>query len=91
VRVYLDKDIYNGKYGLLIRNLDTGAQVVDSFYTESGSDRHVYLDTSIAAHNGDTLEACVMDMSSDVMRCNTATAYKDGSRTAIAINMANAR
>jgi hypothetical protein len=37
------------------------------------------------------LEAFVMDMSSDVMRCNTATAYKDGSRTAIAINMANAR
>ena len=90
VKVYLDKDIYNGAYGIRVKNLDTGAEVFDSKYSNTGSDRSGYIPESIAARDGDTVEACVMDMSSEAIECDTCTAYKDGSPTEVFIDMASA-
>ena len=67
VKVNVDTtDYVLGEYGVIVNNLDTGDSI-SNFYTNSEeSSCYQTMEGSISAHDGDSLMACVKDMSSDV-------------------------
>jgi hypothetical protein len=92
VRVNVDKSSYVlGDYGLIIKNLNTGVQAIERYTDSYESPQEIYIDGSISARNGDSLTACVMNMSSEEMACDTQTAYYADDITNFFIDMADAQ
>jgi len=92
VEVNIDTtDYVLGEYGVIVNNLDTGDSI-SNFYTNSGeSSRYQTMEGSISSHDGDSLMACVKDMSTDEMACDKQTAFYDDAKTAFFVDMNDAR
>ena len=70
VKIHIDKtDFLLGEYGVLLHNYDTGVNA-KNYYTDSTYSSYVTVDGSISATSGDRLQACVMQMSSELMACD---------------------
>ena len=91
IRVNVDKSNYVlGDYGLIVMNRDTG-ETVKNYYTDSeSSPQNIYVDWSIASNSGDTLMACIMNMVTEEMACDTQTAYYTDDTTEFFVDMSYA-
>jgi hypothetical protein len=91
VRVNVDKSNYVlGDYGLIVINRDTG-ETVKNYYTDSeSSPQNIYVDGNIASNSGDTLVACIMNMVTEEMACDTQTAYFTDDATEFFVDMSYA-
>jgi hypothetical protein len=70
VKIHIDKtDYLLGKYGLLLHNYDTGVNA-KNYYNDRSASSFVTVDGYIEATTGDRLQACVMQMSTEVMACD---------------------
>jgi hypothetical protein len=92
IRVHVDKtDRSLGNYGLSLRDTDTGNHV-EQLYTDSvNSPQNIYIDGSIRVHDGDTVQACMMQMSTNKIACDTETTHYSDSVTEFFIDMSNAQ
>ena len=92
IKVNVDKSNYVlGDYGLIVKDLNTGNKVTN-FYTDSEqSPRYIYIDGSIITYDGDSLTACIVDMSTKETACDTQTAFLSDDTTNFYIDMATAR
>jgi hypothetical protein len=92
VRVNVDKtDRSLGDYGLSLRDTDTGNHV-EQLYTDSiNSPQSIHIDGSIGVHDGDRVVACMMQMSTKEIACDTQTANLSDSVTEFFIDMSNAQ
>ena len=92
VKVNIDTtDYVLGEYGVIVKNLDTDDSI-SNFYTNSEeSSRYQTMEGSISSHDGDSLIACVKDMSTDEMACDKQTAFYDDDTTEFFVNMNTAR
>jgi hypothetical protein len=91
IRVNVDKSNYVlGDYGLIIMNRDTGNSV-KNYYTDSeGSPQTIYVDGTIGTYSGDTLVACIMNMATKEIACDTQTAYYSDDTTEFFVDMNDA-
>jgi len=70
VKIHIDKtDFLLGEYGVLLHNYDTGVNA-RNYYTDSTYTPFVVVDGSISATSSDRLQACVMQMSTELMACD---------------------
>jgi hypothetical protein len=89
VKVHIDKGSYNlGDYVLGIRNLDTNSQFTIFRYTDSiYSPTSVYLDGHMGVHDGDRVQACVMQSSTEKVSCDTEISHYSDSVTDVYVDM----
>jgi hypothetical protein len=92
IQVNVDKSSYVlGDYGLIIKNLDTGVTGTNYYTDSEESPRHIFIERTIDTHDGDSLMACIMDMSTEEMACDKRTAFYDDDTTEFFVNMNTAR
>jgi hypothetical protein len=89
IRVNIDKStVFLEDFGLVIMNRDTGQEVTE-YYTASDSPQ-IYVDGSMELNSGDTLDACIMNMVTEVIACDTRTAYYSDDVTEFFVDMNDA-
>jgi hypothetical protein len=72
IRVNIDKStMFLDEFGLVIMNRDTGQDVKD-YYT-APDDSQIYVEGSMESNAGDTLDACIMNMVTEEIACDTRT------------------
>lgn len=70
VKIHIDKtDYLLGEYGVLLHNYDTGVNA-KNYYTDRSTSSFVTVDGYIEATTSDRLQACVMQMSTELMACD---------------------
>ena len=90
IRVNDKSNYVLGDYGLIVMNRDTG-ETVKNYYTDSeSSPQNIYVDWSIASNSGDSLMACIMNMVTEEMACDTQTAYYTDDTTQFFVDMSYA-
>jgi hypothetical protein len=88
IEVHLDTSRYVlGDIGVIIKNLDTGDSVVDTYTDSRESPRYISYNNDIPSHDGDSLMACVKDMSTNRIACDKQTAFYDDDTTEFDIDM----
>lgn len=91
VRVNINKtNQIIGNYGLVIRDMDSGNHVENTYSDSPNSPRIGFIDGAINVHDGDRLLACVMQMNTQDMACDMQTAYYSQSVAEFFVNMNNA-
>jgi hypothetical protein len=92
VKVNIDTtDYVLGEYGVIVNNLDTGDSISNLYTNSEESSRYQTTEGSISSHDGDSLMACVKDMSTDEMACDKQTTFYDDSKTVFFVDMNDAR
>ena len=71
-------------------NRDTGEEVKDYYTDYEYGSQQIYVDGSMPSNSGDTLVACIMDMATEEIACDTQTAYFTDSTTYFDIDMSYA-
>jgi hypothetical protein len=91
VRVNIDKTYQIlGNYGLIVRNMDNGNHVEKLYSDSFSSPRNVVVDGTIGVHDGDRLQACVMNINTKDMACDMQTAHYGQSATEFFVDMSTA-
>jgi hypothetical protein len=91
VQINIDKtDYYLGDYGVHLYNVDTGVSTQE-YYTDTTDTPFVTVEGFIEALRGDTIQACVMQMSTNLMACDTQYATGPTSYVNFYVSMFNAR
>jgi hypothetical protein len=91
VEVNIDTtDYVLGEYGVIVNNLDTGDSISNFYTNTKESSRYQTTEGSISSHDGDSLMACVKDMSTDEMACDKHTALYDDAATVFFVDMNDA-
>jgi hypothetical protein len=92
VEVNIDTtDYVLGEYGVIVNNLDTGDSISNFYMNTKESYRYQTTEGSISSYDGDSLMACVKDMSTDEMACDKQTAFYDDAKTVFFVSMNTAR
>jgi hypothetical protein len=78
VKINIDKtENFLGQYGVILHNYDTGLNV-KNYYNDNSYSSFTTVDGYIEANYGDRLQACVMQMSTQLMACDYQYASNPG-------------